>query len=121
MDVILELLLEFFGQVVLEILLEVFLGLADLGTHGRKRQVLLFTLAGAAAGFGSYFVRPTTLMPDPLIRYAIIAALTLGGGIVLALFESRIRRGGPGAATSGFLSGAGFSLAYALVRRLLLA
>jgi hypothetical protein len=35
MDVILELLLEFFGQVVLEILLEVFLGLADLGKIGR--------------------------------------------------------------------------------------
>ncbi len=115
-----ELLLEFIGQIVLEILVEVLLGVGDLATHGRMRRVLVFALTGAAAGLGSYFVRPTRIIVDPLIRYAVIAALTLAGGLVLAVFESRVRRGGPGAAAGGFLSGAGFSVAYVLVRRLVL-
>jgi hypothetical protein len=113
--------LEFFGQIVLELLVEVLLGLGDFATHGRMRRVGVFTLTGAAAGLGSYFIRPTTIILDPLTRYAAIAALTLAGGLILAVFESRVRLGGPGAATGGFLSGAGFSLAYVLVRRLVLA
>lgn len=121
MSFILELLLEFFGQILLEILAEVLFGLGDLATHGRMWRVLVFTLTGAAAGLGSYFIRPTTVILDPVARYAAIAALTLGGGLILAVFESRVRRGGTGAATGGFLSGAGFSLAYVLVRRLVLA
>ena len=111
--------MEFLGPIVLEILVEVLLGFGDLATHGRMWRVVVFTLTGAAAGLGSHFIRPTTIILDPLTRYAAITALTLGGGLILAVFESRVRRGGPGAATGGFLSGAGFSLAYVLVRRLL--
>lgn len=121
MSFILELLLEFFGQIALEILVEGLLGLGDWATQGRMRRVLVFTLTGAAAGLGSSFIQPTTIILDPLARYTAIAALTLGGGLMLAAFESRVRRGGPGAATGGFLSGAGFSLAYVLVRRVVLA
>lgn len=121
MSFILELLAEFLGQIVLEILAEIVFGLGDVATHGRVRRVVVFTLAGAAAGLGSSFVLPNMIIPDPLTRYAAIAALTLGGGLILAVFESRIRRGGRGAAAGGFLSGAGFSLAYVLVRRLVLA
>jgi hypothetical protein len=121
MDFLFGLLLEFLGQVVLEMLVEVLLGLGDVATHGRMRRVVVFTLTGAVSGLGSYVIRPTTIILDPLTRYAAIAALTLGGGLILAVFESRIRRGGPGAAAGGFLSGTGFSLAYVLIRRLALA
>lgn len=121
MSFILELLLELVGQIVLEILAEVLFGLGDVATHGRMRRVIVFGLAGAAAGVGSWLFRPNTVIPDPLRRYAVVAALTLGGGLFLAAFEAWIRKGGPGSATAGFLSGIGFSLAYVVVRRLLLA
>jgi len=62
MSIILELLLEFLGQIVLEVLAELLLGLGDVATHGRMRRVLVFALAGAAAGLGSYFVRPNTVI-----------------------------------------------------------
>jgi peptidoglycan/LPS O-acetylase OafA/YrhL len=120
MEFFLGLLLEFFGQLLWELLAEFLFGLGDAATGGRMKRVLFFGAGGALAGACSVFVRPSLVIPDSLTRYAAIAALTLAGGAFLALFESRVRRGGPGAATGGFLSGVAFSLAYVLLRRSLL-
>lgn len=119
MELIVELLLEFFGQIVLELLLEALFGIGDAATSGRMRRVLVLLCVGLAAGVGSHFVVPQALIQDPLARYATMAGLTLGGGLILAAVESRLRKGGPGSAAAGFLSGVAFSLGYVVGRRLL--
>lgn len=111
-----EILLELIFQFLFEVVGDVLLGHADFAAGGRRR-VLAFALAGCVAGLLSGIVRPQLLVTDRWLRWALIAALTLAGGVVLALFESRLRRGGPGSAVRGFLSGAAFSLMYVLVRR----
>lgn len=120
MSLLLELLLELAAQVLLELLAEVLFGLGDAASGRRMKRVLLFALAGAAAGAASFFIRPGSLIAEPLQRWATIVGLTLAGGLVLAAFESRIRRGGPGAAAAGFLCGVAFGLAYVGMRRILL-
>ena len=119
MDLIVSLLLEFFGQILLELLLEAIFGIGDVATGGRLRRVFVLLGVGLLAGVGSHFVAPQTLIQDPLARYATVAGLTLGGGLFLAAVESRFRKGGPGSAAAGFLSGVAFSLGYVVGRRLL--
>ena len=119
MSFLAELLLEFLGQIVLEILGELVFGLGDLATGGRMRRVATFALAGGGAGILSHFVRPGIAIPDPVTRWAVVAAFTVGGGLFLAILESRILRRGKGAAAAGFLSGLVFGLAYAGMRRVM--
>jgi hypothetical protein len=120
MSLLLELLAELVLQVLAEIVLEIIFGVGDVATHGRMRRVWLFAVAGAVTGFVSYFVRPQLTFPDAVTRYSAILGLAIAAGLVLAAIEARFQRGARGAATAGFLSGVGFSLAYAAVRRLML-
>lgn len=112
MEILLELIFQFFFEVIGDVLL----GHADFAAGGRRR-VLAFALAGCVGGLLSCVVRPQPLVTGRWLRWALIAALTLAGGVVLAFFESRICRGGPRSAVRGFLSGTAFSLMYVLVRR----
>lgn len=120
MSFILEILLELLGQFVFELIADVLFGVGDAVTGGRTKRVLLFGATGAGAGAVSLHFRPQLVIADAFVRYATIAGLTLAGGLFLALFESRVRRGGPGAATAGLLCGVAFSLGYVGVRRFFL-
>lgn len=120
MSFVLEILLELLGQIVLEIAAELLFGLADVATGGRARRVLAFAFAGGGAGLVSHLVRPGPVLPDPLTRYAVVAGLVVAGGMFLAIVETRLLRGGKGAAAGGFLSGVAFGLGYVGVRRLML-
>lgn len=117
---IFELLFEFAGQILLELIVEVLFGVGDAATGGRMKRVLLFGAAGAVAGTTSFLIRPARMIAESAIRYGAIVGLTLAGGLALALIESRVRRGGPGSATAGFLCGVAFGLTYVGMRRLLL-
>ena len=111
-----EILFEILVQLLLEVVGEVLIGFADFGAGGRRR-LFAFAVSGVFGGLLSAFVLPQVLIADRWVRWGSIAGLTLLGGLVLAFFESRIRRSGPGSATSGFVSGVAFSLMYVLVRR----
>ena len=120
MSFLFELLFEFAGQILLEVIIDVLFGVGDAATGGRMKRVLVFGVAGVVAGAISVFIRPARMIAESVIRYGAIVGLTLAGGLALALVESRVRRGGSGSATAGFLCGVAFGLAYVGMRRLLL-
>lgn len=120
MSLLAEILLELLGQIVWQIVGELLFGLGDLATGGRMKRVLAFAFAGGGAGLLSHFVRPGVVIPDALTRYAAVAGLAVGGGLFLALVETRVLRRGKGAAAAGFLSGVAFGLCYVGARRLML-
>lgn len=115
-----ELLLDFLLQVLGEIVFDLLLGIGDAATKGRLKRVALFALAGGVAGLVSHFVRPGYVIPDAATRYAVVAGIAVAAGLVLAILEAGILRRGRGAGAAGFLSGVGFSLAYAGVRGLMI-
>lgn len=111
-----EILLELLIQIIFEVVGDVLLGHASLAAGG-KRRVLAFAFSGLVGGLVSCIVLPEVLFTERWIRWGSIAGLTLVGGLALGFIESRIRRGGPGSAARGFISGVAFSLMYVLVRR----
>ncbi len=119
-ELLAQILAEILLQLVGEIVVEVLFGLGDPATGGRMLRVVSFAVAGLALGALSVLVRPSHLVGSAVGRYAAVGVLTVVGGLFLAWVESRVRRGGRGAAAAGFLSGAAFGLAYAWARHLAL-
>ncbi len=114
-----EILFDFILQMAGQLVCDIIFGIGDLATRGRMRRVSVFMFAGAGMGLLSHFFWPRLLFPDSVTRYLAVAAMAIAAGLVLAMVDARVRRGGRGAATAGFLSGVAFSLAYAGMRHLM--
>ncbi len=102
MSFLAEILSNFILQALGSLVFEMIFELGDLATHGRMQQVSLFMLAGGAMGFVSHFFWPRLRFRGSVTRYVALAGIAIATGLVVAIVDSRRRRGGRGAATAGF-------------------
>ena len=101
MEFILEPILQFVGELVLQLIVQVLveLGMHSLGnTLQRRRHPVLsivgFSLWGAIAGGLSLWVFPTSALHDPLFRTVNVFVTPLLVGAFMALIgQARLKRG----------------------------
>ena len=118
----LELIFQFFGEILLQIFLEV---LVELGLHstGRSRRpvnpwlaAVGYAVLGALLGGLSLWVMPELLIPEPGRVLNLVIAPILVGLMMVGLGAWRARRGDPVLRIDRFVYGYLFALALALVR-----
>jgi hypothetical protein len=125
-EFIIELLLEFFGELLLQVVMQ---SLAEAGLHLLRRPddhpappsvwllALGYALLGAVVGGLSLLLFSHSFMHTPLARLGNLALAPIAGGLSMALIGAwRQRRGQGLLALDRFSYGALFGLCLALVR-----
>ena len=123
-----EILIEFFGEIVLQLLLE---GSCEAASHAVRRfrgqavnenrtlASIGYALFGALAGVASLVIAPHHLIRAPRLRGASLVVTPIIAGLAMSgLGRLRVRRGQPVLPLDTFFYGSLFAFTMALVRYL---
>lgn len=94
MDLIFWMVLEFFGEVLFQVIFEIVIALFDGGLHLTERftrislKFILYCVLGSAAAYLSYLFMPNTLSGNPpsIVMSALLIPLAVG---FIAMFIAR--------------------------------